>query len=145
MTWVGQLQPTAVSLPYEVLLNYQLHYDPIVYIVSPALERFEGRDIPHVYDHNTLCLFINDQWTPAKVIADTLIPWACEWLCFYEIWLATGEWEGAGMHPNGSELNRRGRRLRYPRGQQRQARLECGLKLVYGPRGQREYLGNAVA
>jgi hypothetical protein len=30
-------------------------------------------------------------------IADTLVPWASEWLFDYELWLATGEWYGGGI------------------------------------------------
>ena len=33
-------------------------------------------------------------------IAETIIPWASEWLLHYEIWLATGEWQGGGIHPD---------------------------------------------
>lgn len=33
------------------------------------------------------------------LIADTYIPWAIEWLYYYEIWLVTGEWCGGGIHP----------------------------------------------
>lgn len=29
----------------------------------------------------------------------TIIPWTSEWLFNYEVWLATGEWRGGGMHP----------------------------------------------
>jgi hypothetical protein len=27
-------------------------------------------------------------------IAETIVPWACEWLAYYEIWKATGHWSG---------------------------------------------------
>ncbi|MDY0295864.1 MAG: hypothetical protein RB296_00975 [Acidobacteriota bacterium] len=32
------------------------------------------------------------------IIAKTIVPWASEWLIFYELWLATGEWLGGGIH-----------------------------------------------
>lgn len=32
-------------------------------------------------------------------IANTIIPWTIEWLYYYELWLATGEWLGGGDHP----------------------------------------------
>lgn len=35
-----------------------------------------------------------------KLLADTIIPWTVEWLYFYELWLATGEWLGGGEHPD---------------------------------------------
>jgi hypothetical protein len=33
-------------------------------------------------------------------IAHTIIPWSVLWFYFFEGWLATGEWEGGGEHPN---------------------------------------------
>lgn len=32
-------------------------------------------------------------------ISRTIIPWAIEWLYYYEIWCVTGEWQGGGAHP----------------------------------------------
>jgi hypothetical protein len=32
-------------------------------------------------------------------LADTILPWAVEWLAYYEIWLATGVWYGGGEWP----------------------------------------------
>ena len=61
-------------------------------------------------------------------IADTIVPWACEWLLHYEIWLATGEWHGGGEHPsagtaggdsNGARRDRRARRQRSRRRERR--------------------------
>jgi hypothetical protein len=58
------------------------------------------RALPHVYPLNTLCLFLgNREWHESIPIADTLVPWASEWLLYYELWLATGEWLGGGEHP----------------------------------------------
>ena len=33
------------------------------------------------------------------LLADTIVPWAAEWLMHYELWLVTGEWTGGGDHP----------------------------------------------
>jgi hypothetical protein len=30
------------------------------------------------------------------LLAQTLMPWACEWLVFYELWLAVSVWYGDG-------------------------------------------------
>ena len=59
--------------------------------------------LPHVYDHvkQQLCLYYGParEWTPDKMIADTIVPWASEWLLHYEFWLVTGIWHGGGIHP----------------------------------------------
>ena len=43
-----------------------------------------------------LCLQRRD-WDSEQLIADTYMPWAMEWLVFFEPWLATGEWLGDGQ------------------------------------------------
>lgn len=42
-------------------------------------------------------------WTGDMLIADTIVPWTCEWLIYYEIWLAIGEWYGGGEEPSKGE------------------------------------------
>lgn len=37
------------------------------------------------------------------LIANTIVPWAVEWLFFYEVWLVTGEWGGGGEWPPRSD------------------------------------------
>lgn len=32
------------------------------------------------------------------LLSDKVIPWAIEWLFYYEIWLATGEWQSGGEY-----------------------------------------------
>jgi len=34
------------------------------------------------------------------LIADTIIPWASEWLFHYEIWKVTKTWHGGGHDPS---------------------------------------------
>lgn len=62
------------------------------------------RTIPHIYDSNEakhkvmLCLSYKD-WKPSQAYTDTLIPWAMEWILYFEAWLYTDEWSGGGRHP----------------------------------------------
>jgi hypothetical protein len=39
------------------------------------------------------------EWTVGMSIANTIVPWTSEWLAHYEIWLATGDWQGGGEWP----------------------------------------------
>ena len=57
-----------------------------------------GLSLPHVWNHEkqVLCLFQEGDWRPGLRLADSIVPWASEWLFFYEIWLVTGEWDGGG-------------------------------------------------
>jgi hypothetical protein len=52
-------------------------------------------ELPHTFIHDdSLCLYYNE-FSPARnLFADTLVPWASEWLLHYELWLATGAWHG---------------------------------------------------
>jgi hypothetical protein len=31
-------------------------------------------------------------------MAETIVPWACEWLLHFEEWLFSGEWDGGSLH-----------------------------------------------
>ena len=48
-----------------------------------------------------LCLYKpgNKEWMKHYSIAKTIVPWAIEWLYYYEIWQITGDWQGGGAHP----------------------------------------------
>jgi len=74
---------------------------PKIWVISPELEkRSDQNRIPHTYSGNRLCLFLpgTGEWSRDKLIADTIIPWASLWLYYYEVWHATGDWLGGGVH-----------------------------------------------
>lgn len=101
-TWIGTIQPTAASEEYLVRIQYQYGSVPKVWVIRPPLKRrISGERIPHVYPGNRLCLFLpgTQEWTYDKAIAQTIVPWTSLWLYYYEVWHATGEWLGGGVHP----------------------------------------------
>lgn len=57
--------------------------------------------IPHLYPNGSLCLYYPDynEWHANDSWADSIIPWTSLWLYFFELWIATGEWLGGGIHP----------------------------------------------
>lgn len=65
----------------------------------------ERPDFPHKFAINEkrmeveLCLHMPYEFNHTQLISDTIILWAQEWLYFYEIWLAIGEWRGGGHTP----------------------------------------------
>ena len=125
--WRGPLKPSFQTFIVRVAFKVPLvgtevdlmKVQPVVEVVKPKLKRNfdpgskEG-SLPHVYGRDTpkpsLCLFDPDteEWSPNMLLADTTIPWAVEWLSFYEFWTVTGEWAGGGRHPGGSEQTGRG-------------------------------------
>ena len=100
--WTGHLQPTPTSETYKVMIAYDLKEWPKVWVLSPELvRRVDAEKIPHTYPVNRLCLYLPKarEWTKDMLISKTVIPWAALWLYYYELWHATGEWLGGGVHP----------------------------------------------
>lgn len=80
---------------------------PDLFVLEPNLSVLaSGKKLPHIYPHSgkdtELCLWLpgSGDWTPQMKFGETYIPWAAEWLYYFEVWLATGEWEGGGAHPD---------------------------------------------
>jgi hypothetical protein len=115
--WEGDLAPNQrsyrVSILYKPLFEFECgavqHEFLSIRIVSPAIgldPRGTGERPPHIYLDDdgqgfSLCLFDHrhEDWASADSIAATIIPWAAEWLFWFEAWLATGVWSGGGAHP----------------------------------------------
>jgi hypothetical protein len=99
--WVGKLKPTPLSYTYTISLLLNMGKVE-VYVMDPEkLDKPNGHKfLKHVYStpRQKLCLFFpnGEQWNGSKLLINTIIPWACEWLYFYEIWLLTGDWLGRG-------------------------------------------------
>ena len=109
--WDGSLRPSGMSQEYQIRVEYKVDDPPPrVWVVSPPLiGRSENEPIPHVYPGPRPCLFLplSDEWAPDRFIADTIIPWTSLWLYYYEVWHATGEWVGGGVHPKPREAKLR--------------------------------------
>lgn len=113
LCWTGALQPTPLSRTYQVRVGYALGQMPLVRVVSPLISR-PGEQLPHTWQDGSLCLHESSEWSSRMAIADTIVPWAAEWLLFYEIWLATGSWEGGGEWPPRSAPRGEGGKERDP-------------------------------
>jgi hypothetical protein len=137
LIWVGKVRPTGWSATYELLIDHRPPHHPLVYVVRPRLEARAGERLPHVYSLNTLCLYLGEEWDGAHPLTD-LVGWASEWCFFYEVWLATGKWQGGGLHPHEVVMNRATRR-RVARGRDskgetaaKRERLVEALQRAYG-------------
>ena len=94
---VGELRPTSTSDSYTIQLIYKIPTRPEVHVINPPLRLAPGCSrLPHVFDGNELCLYVDGEWRPDLRISHFVVPWISEWLSFYEDWLATGEWLGGG-------------------------------------------------
>ena len=111
--WEGPLTP--IMRRYRIRVTYFTFVDGYtwVQVVDPVIgldPRKTGKFPPHIYfnradlQYPRLCLYDPKEriWLPEEYIAETIIPWASNWLFFFEGWLATGKWEGGGRHPERS-------------------------------------------
>jgi hypothetical protein len=104
LLWDFWVKPTPLSREYRIRLNYHYNDVPMVYVTEPDLISLSGdKPIPHVYEQKPtrLCLYLprTGEWSPNMHIAKSIVPWTYLWLFYFEVWLATGEWEGGGVHP----------------------------------------------
>lgn len=100
------LQPTPFSpkYPLEIVERPRRKYD--VWLIG-NIEKIDNPEFPHIYQRDKknqrvkLCLYHpkRKEWTTDQEIYNTIIPWACEWLYYYELWLDDGVWRGGGEHP----------------------------------------------
>lgn len=105
LLWSGRIKPTALSKEYTVVLVYHTGDSPKVWVIGDELEKLDDPSFPHKFEVDTekkmvrICLYRYSEFDSSKLLANTIIPWAIEWLYYYELWLATGEWLGGGEHP----------------------------------------------
>lgn len=103
LTWKCIITPSPLSISYEIKISYVRGENPNIYVLNPKLALYPGEaKLPHVYDTKKqwLCIYYRKarEWKSNMTIADTVIPWTCEWLLHYECWLGTGKWHGGGIH-----------------------------------------------
>jgi hypothetical protein len=111
VTWRGTLQPSQLSPAYQIRLRYREGHRPDVSVLQPVLQSKEGW-LPHVYaDSGNICLSLSYEWDASMYVAETTMPWAAEWLFFYELWLATDEWLGGDLHGEPRTLRNKGEQV----------------------------------
>lgn len=103
--WYGHLRPTKDSPTYHVKLEYKPGKAPRVLVLKPEVYP----NAPHRYGDGSLCLYYPryGEWNPGLFLAGTIVPWAAEWLFYYEVWLEDpeGRWFGPEA-PHGGKKRR---------------------------------------
>jgi hypothetical protein len=104
----GTLVPSPIAGRYRVRIECREGSRPEVYVEEPKLSRRPqepDKPIPHTYDSDKpgkerpCCFYPAVDWDGTRLIATTVVPWLMSWLLDYEIWYATGQWYGGGVHP----------------------------------------------
>jgi hypothetical protein len=106
MMWRGEIRPRedGASFTLQIRAGKTLNTAPSVHVLAPVLVRAPGSKVaPHCFADESLCLYHRNEnpWFGDQYIAETIIPWACEWCYFYEVWLETGRWFGP-EYPHGT-------------------------------------------
>lgn len=104
VSWRGEVSPGDYARRYSVEMSYKPGFPPEVWVLAPNLKILAGdRPLPHTYDSvaQLLCLYLPGCgfWKEGKLLARTILPWACLWLHYFELWLVTNVWHGPGEHP----------------------------------------------
>ena len=104
------LQPSPFSEVYTIKIVYKNNLLVKIYVIDKVLQIASNRSkLPHVYNskEQQLCLYSPSKkdWKSTHYIVDTIIPWASEWLFYYELWLPYGEWYGGGHNEYPNEIN----------------------------------------
>lgn len=115
--WEGPVRPASKTYTIRIVYFRRRFFDGwhlsnhyvTVHVVDPLIGALmlEGDELPHIYWNDraplwpALCLWDPDEmiWLPEMTIATTIIPWAAEWLLFFEYWQISGEFLGPGRHP----------------------------------------------
>lgn len=99
MAWTGPITPTPLSTTYTIEITYRRRQYPQVWVRQPELPvKKEDYRLVHIYSEGCLCLHAAEEWRPWITISSTFVPWATEWLFYFEVWLATGLWRGGGEY-----------------------------------------------
>lgn len=107
--WTHTLTPSPLSGTYKIRLNYKNGGIPKVYVIEPKPLKLANSisKLPHVYSqvNQRLCIYypLNNEWNNSMSLVKTIIPWTCEWLLHYEIWVVTGVWNGGGIEHSNEE------------------------------------------
>ena len=102
--WTGKFRPSAKSPEYLIKITYAIYEIPHVFVLKPKLHS----NAPHVYkESGALCLYYpqDDSWNSQKLLGTTIFLWAAEWLYYYELWLATGQWFGPEAPHSNSKID----------------------------------------
>lgn len=108
LVWIQKVKTSENSKTYIIRIEYNGSV-PEVYVNNQGLIKNKREKIPHTYKTNyiskdnqivQLCLFYPkyNEWKPYMYISDYFVPWAIEWLFYYESWRITGQWLGGGKH-----------------------------------------------
>lgn len=108
VSWCGPIRGYQRPYVIEIFWDSTARSKPHVVLRDPPLRPRDGgtfEEVPHLMFNSEnparsgLCLFDPDggEWSSNRLIADTTVVWAAEWLLYYELWHVDGVWRGGGV------------------------------------------------
>lgn len=141
--WEGVLR--SFSAEYRVRIFWHRYWkedwalgtrQPRIYMLDPPMQDRADKVVPHAYPGHPrrhMCVYDPDSeadWNWSQSIADTIIPYAIQWLGTYELWHVTGEWNAPGRHPTGrTPCSKKPRSLRDSHGRQGRSMAAVNVKI----------------
>lgn len=106
LVWRATVKPSALSDIYQVCIEAKPRSFPQVWVSGGAVDRCKDLpSVPHKLGYEErpprvrVCLQYGD-WSTDQLFTETVMPWCSEWILHFEIWMATDEWHGGGIHPS---------------------------------------------
>lgn len=107
LTWIQKVKPSEISREYTITLKYDGSI-PKIYLYNQGIMMKKDEYIPHCYkrffknvddEYVQICLYYPKykEWKKEMFLSETIIPWAIDWLKYYELWRITGKWFGGGI------------------------------------------------
>ncbi len=96
LTWHADVRPLPACAMYSLELTAERTRPPSIRVTAPGLLPDADGCLPHVYDDGSLCVSQFGDFRLGMLFVDTVVPWALEWLVYYELWLTTDTWFGDG-------------------------------------------------
>lgn len=105
LAWQGRIRGFQRPYLIDVVWLHRLRRPPSVFVIEPKIAPRAAEDfthIPHLNfndrdpERSALCLYDPEgqEWDDSLLIAETMVPWASEWLHHYELWRFDGVWRG---------------------------------------------------
>jgi len=107
LVWKQKVRPSEISREYEITIKYNGN-TPEIYLYNQGIMKEKNEKIPHCYErfynnenneYVKICIYYpkNQEWSRDMLLSDTIVPWAIDWIHFYELWRITGKWLGGGV------------------------------------------------
>ncbi len=105
------IAPDSLGSIYDIEFQGGVDYKSTVYLYKPFSYKDNLNEFPHYYRFDEskqaleLCLYFPGEYNSKMQYKNTIVPWAMEWLYFFEHFMITGTWFGKEIQHNNGETH----------------------------------------